>query len=156
MKLYDMETEEWRAGDFERGSVWRSTAAYQCGICLVKTNRWIMGGYPGMGPRILCPGDLYEEHDALDEIIKEYEKIKDAFAMYRGIDHTLEQSRVDKLFEHFEVKQDLLTTKIAYLQSRFPKTLDDIEGIGQDAPVISYIPGSRYGGDKKSLSSLID
>ena len=53
MKLYNIDEQEWRTGNFDRGDSWRSDIAYQCEICHTKTNRWVMGGWPSMGPRIL-------------------------------------------------------------------------------------------------------
>ena len=70
IKLYDMDTSEWREAGFKRGDTWRSTKVYRCEICRTKTNIWIMGGSPGMGPRIVCPGDPYKEHDDIESARK--------------------------------------------------------------------------------------
>jgi len=34
-----------------------------------------MGGWPGKGARLLCPGDLYNEHDELESVLKRCKKI---------------------------------------------------------------------------------
>lgn len=62
MRLYNMEKAEWRQTDFERGDHWRSKQVYKCGICGCESNEFHMGGWPGMGPRLGCPGS-YEKSD---------------------------------------------------------------------------------------------
>ena len=57
MKLYDMEQQEWRRGNFEGGDEWRSKQVYKCGICGCDTNEFVMmQAYWGSGPRLRCPG----------------------------------------------------------------------------------------------------
>lgn len=71
MKTYNMDKGEWRSGGFERGDNWRSDKIYQCCVCTTKTNKWIMGGHPNIGPRIRCPAENYLEHDEIINLIKE-------------------------------------------------------------------------------------
>ena len=73
-KLYDMDSDvqEWRVGNFQRGDSWRSDEIYRCKLCHTKTNNWQMGGWPGMGPRLICPGSGYKEHKHLTELFELY------------------------------------------------------------------------------------
>lgn len=69
MKLYNMEKGEWEGGKFKRGDHWRSDRVYECNICKCKSNEYVMGGWPSMGPRLVCPGleENPELHDELQE-----------------------------------------------------------------------------------------
>jgi hypothetical protein len=69
MRLYDMEKDEWRETDFKRGDKWRSRQVYKCRICGAQSNEFYMGGWPGMGPRLSCPGCTakYNQHNLLQK-----------------------------------------------------------------------------------------
>src|SRR3989344_6621754 len=121
-KLYNMDRQEWREGNFERGNVWRSDIAYQCEICHTKINRWIMGGWPGMGPRILCPGDLYQEHDELEDSLKQYQTLD---RQIRGYEETLRaasqvnKTRAQNMIDNLHAQRELLEAKVSKLQEIF-------------------------------------
>jgi hypothetical protein len=73
IKGIDMEKKEWR-GRFKRGHAWRSTTVATCGVCGCKSNLWEMGGYPGMGPRLVCPGNR-RFHDLHDNLSKKQSQV---------------------------------------------------------------------------------
>lgn len=85
MKLYNMDLQEWRDGEFKRNDSWRSDIAYRCEVCHVETNLWIMGGWPGMGPRLLCPGSKYKEHDEIGSSLEEIKTIEAKILRYAPI-----------------------------------------------------------------------
>ena len=65
VQYVDFNKNDWH-GKFKRGDVFRSLEASICGVCGCKSNKWEMGGYPGLGPRLVCPGnrkfpELHEE-----------------------------------------------------------------------------------------------
>jgi hypothetical protein len=140
MKLYNMETQEWRQAGFKRGDSWRSSIIYKCNICLVPTNKWIMGGYPGMGPRILCPGDLYTEHDEIEEALKEFEKLDSQIGEFESMlespvvpqGRKIDKALASKGLESLEGLRELF------------QALSDVEGLEDDAEVRLYTPSSRY------------
>jgi len=149
-----MDNQEWREGKFKRGDVWRSKAAYSCGICHTKTNRWVMGGYPGMGPRKICPGDMYQEHDDLESAVercddldkqaKDYETI---LADADDVDHDRARSMLDNLY----VQKELLESKIGKIRRRFTERLDDLQGWQPGDELREYYPCSRIANRKKPL-----
>ncbi len=69
MKLYDMAKSEYRQTDFQRGEYWRSKQVYKCGICGCESNEFHMGGWPGIGPKLCCPGSSakHDLHNLLQE-----------------------------------------------------------------------------------------
>lgn len=77
-KLYNMKSDEWRDANFKRGDKWRSTRKFECPACGCKSDKLIMGGWPGMGPRLLCPNQFKHTklHDKLQEMVEETEEEK--------------------------------------------------------------------------------
>ena len=141
-KLYNMESDEWR-GKFNRGDRWRSIDIYQCQICDVKTNLWIMGGYPGMGPRLVCIGTEYKEHEKLEN------KLKNRIIEYEEAITKLSQNLDNPLINSLNIEKNLLENIIQDLRSKFSNAnLDDLKGIDNNAKIILYYPGSKYQGAK--------
>ncbi|MBI2045799.1 hypothetical protein HYT23_07085 [Candidatus Pacearchaeota archaeon] len=141
-----MDRQEWREGNFERGDIWRSDIAYQCEICHTKTNRWIMGGWPGMGPRILCPGDLYQEHDELENSLKQHQALAGQIKGYEKIFGEVPKNAKDT----FHAQQELLEAIVNKLREPFYRRLDDVKGLDNDASIRKFYPTSRCA-NKKSL-----
>ena len=149
-----MDKQEWREGKFERGDSWRSDIAYQCEICHTKTNRWVMGGWPGMGPRILCPGDVYQEHDELESSFGQYQSLD---KQIQDFEKTLSESpQVDRkkaqnMIDNLYAQRELLEAKIDKLRKAFSGRLYDIEGLDSNSSIKNFYPSSRYAGEKKLL-----
>ena len=55
IKLYDMEKQEWRDLEWKLPNrpYWRAKLADECYICGCKSNHYIMGGWPCIGPRLV-------------------------------------------------------------------------------------------------------
>ncbi len=146
MKLYDMDEQEWR-GDFEeRGESWRSLRVYRCEICHAKTNKWHMGGWPGKGPRLSCPGDEYEEHDELESVLERRDELETLFELCNSIDQEKSQDLND-----LPLLTVLLGEKVERLRKKFSKDVNDVKGVGSDAEIKGYYPSTRYSGEKGSL-----
>ena len=132
MKLYNMDIQEWRKGKFERGASWRSDRIYECEICHTKTNKWIIGGALGTGPRILCPGDEFQEHDELESSFGQYQKLN---IKIKDFEKTLRESsqvnreRAQDMINHLYAEKELLEAKGDKLRKMFSGRLDDIEGL---------------------------
>lgn len=161
MKLYDMETQEWREGNFQRGDSFRSKQVYVCGICRTKTNALFCGGYPGWGVRKVCPGDSFTEHDEIESALKELENVRrrvndvlpyveEAGKLANGT--ALEDIR--RLISLWWAECALLETKITAIRRKFTGALDDVVGIekiDQAMLLREYWPGTRVFGEKKSI-----
>lgn len=160
MKLYDMETQEWREGGFQRGDSFRSKQVYVCGICRTKTNEILLGGSMGWGVRRVCPGDSFMEHDEIEGALEELEKVRgrvngvlpyveEAGQLANGT--ALEDMR--QLMRLWWAECALLETKIASIRRKFVGVLDDVMGIEEIDPVMlrEYWPGARVFGEKKSI-----
>ena len=157
MELYDMETQEWREGNFQRGDSFRSKQVYMCGICRTKTNALFCGGYPGWGVRTLCPGDHFTEHDEIEEAQKEWVRIGGQRAMYgpylAAAEKIDETGMVVMMDQMLQAQQLVLQVKMNALREKFAGLLDDVVGIPEADPAMlrEYWPGARFGGEKKSL-----
>ncbi len=68
-KRYDMRKQEWREGNFKRGDTWKSTRKFKCYVCGERSDEWVMGGWPGMGPRLVCP--LFMKNSKFHDEIQE-------------------------------------------------------------------------------------
>ena len=64
------ETEPWPEGA-ERGDTWFTFQVYTCPVCGGKTNRVIMGGWPGTGPRRICPNACEKWHGEIEEMFSQ-------------------------------------------------------------------------------------
>lgn len=145
MKLYDMEKDEWRK--FKRNECWRSKAVYQCSVCHTKLNEWFMGGWPGMGARIVCPGTGYEEHDKLIALLKEHQKLKKKITDYGKVSGSDQEN---KLIQALLTEEGLLKKRIREYRKLFSGKLDDVQGVGRKAEVEYFYPYAEYA-DKKRL-----
>lgn len=65
-KIYDL-----RKSDYPttRGDVFRTLQVFQCWVCGVLTNRAVMGGWPGLGVRVVCPYASECWHHELEDAI---------------------------------------------------------------------------------------
>ncbi len=138
--LYNIKKQDW-AGKLNRGDSFRSTAIYQCEICLTTTNNWIMGGYPGWGPRLLCPADIYEEHQPIEERLKEKIELEEKIKNYEQI---TQKEPFETLFKTLYEEKKLLETLLKEGRALFFNKLNDLEGVDATAEVILYYPTSRY------------
>lgn len=150
-KLYNMDNQEWGTGNFDRGDSWRSDLAYQCEICHTKTNRWVMGGWPGSGPRILCPGDVYQEHVGVESAVGQYQHLE---KQIKDFEKTLNVSQVDKeraqnMMNNLYAQRELLEAKVDELRKVFSGRLDDLEGLHSNSSIKSFYPSARYVTRKK-------
>ena len=154
MKLHNMDEQEWRRSSFKRGDSWRSDIAYQCKICHTKTNNWVMGGWPSMGPKILCPGDLYQEHDELESSLGQYQSLD---KQIQDFEKTLRESpqvdgeKAQNMMDNLYSQKELLEVKVDKLRKVFSGRLDDIEGLNSDSGVKNFYPSSRCASEKKLL-----
>ena len=160
MKLYNMEEQEWRTGKFQRGNTWRSEEVSECTVCGTRTNRWEMGGYPGMGPRLHCPGGVYREHD---EIVGAHERQKELKSLIVSYESELQhqcyeisaQTRgyIATLLHMHRAEYSLLQGKIDRLRELFTeKLLHDVKGIKSELTVVvPCTPFTSGGTQKKSL-----
>lgn len=150
MKLYDMEKQEWRKGNFKRSDGWRSKAIYECSVCQIKNNSWFMGGYPGMGPRIMCPGKEYEEHKVLEQTLEKWEGLGEKIKDYKKLlKKAKNQEKIKNLLSYLEAEKELLEIKFKDLRKEF-QGLDDLRGVDSKAKIISYYSPAEYS-DVKSL-----
>lgn len=145
-------------GGFKRGDSFRSKQVYVCQICRVKTNEILLGGSMGWGVRVVCPGDSFTEHDAIEEAQEELMKITKQQAMYEP--YLAEANAIDVgkgnvwLMEQVLRGQQLvLEVKIDALRRKFADVLDDVVGIDTIDPAMlcDYTPGARVFGEKKSI-----
>lgn len=51
----------------QRGDSFRSLQVFTCHICNAKTNKVVMGGYPGYGVRAVCPNSAETWHHELED-----------------------------------------------------------------------------------------
>ena len=155
MKLYDMDAQEWREGGFQRGDSFRSRQVYVCQMCRTKTNEILLGGYPGWGARIVCPGDSFTEHDEIEKTLRRQEEVAAAVEQLSPyVDEAAHRDpAVRELVRHWEAEQLLFQVKIDVLRRKFAGVLDDVVGIGELDPAMlrEYRPGTRFGGKKKNL-----
>jgi len=148
-----MDKREW-GGKFNRGDSWRSDVAYQCKVCHTKTNKVIMGGYPGMGPRIICPADAFPEHDELESALAQYQSLD---IQIQDFEQTLrESSQIDRgkagvMRGSLSTQRALLEVKVNRLRKVFSGRLDDVEGLNSDASTIDFYPTLRHATKKKLL-----
>ena len=153
IQLYDMEEQEWRKGNFKRGDSWRSSEIYQCQICQVRTNKWIMGGSMGMGPRILCPGSMYDEHIQLENFITRLDRLQEEIDLYGGIITQAINAGIlaptnpnpKQVIQTRTNEQDLLNLGITSVRAKFVN-LDDLVGfLSTETPTtLPFISSSKY------------
>jgi hypothetical protein len=69
MKLYNMETDEWREAHFKPGDHWRADRVYRCSVCGCESNAFYMWGSTYSHPKLVCPG--YNAKSDLHELLRE-------------------------------------------------------------------------------------
>lgn len=151
MKLFAMETDEWREERFTRGSTWRSSAAYRCVVCHTMTNKWEMGGWPGRGPRITCPGEftLSDLHLSLEQILHEIAKIRDEMEMYKQVPRIVSKDITEFVTKHtcdLKMKIQAFEMIVDEVRKQFPTNLYDIQGLQPGHDVLEIFPSSRSSG----------
>ncbi len=163
MKLYDMDAmdaQEWRERGFRRGDSFRSKQVYVCQMCRTKTNEILLGGYPGWGVQIVCPGNSFTEHDEIEKTLRRQEEVAaEVEQLSPYVDEAAHRDpAVRELMRHWEAEQLLFQVKIDVLRMKFAGVLDDVVGIGELDPAMlrEYRPGMRFGGKKKSLDMRQD
>lgn len=63
VRLYDLRKSNYPD---QRGDVFRSLQVFECWVCGARTNRIVMGGYPGYGVRVICPNSCECWHHVLE------------------------------------------------------------------------------------------
>lgn len=159
IKLYDMDSQEWRKGNFNRGDSWRSTEVSECGVCGTQTNAWHMGGWPGMGPRIVCEGGLYSEHAVIEntqEQARALEKKIKTYTVEAAQDQISEETRAkaQALLSHLQTERQLLQIKIDRLRGLFSqKALHNVQGItGKVTPVVTWFAAKYVPRENRSIA----
>jgi len=134
VKLYNMDlgVQEWREGKFQRGDTWRSDAIYACEICGVCSNRWIMGGAPGMGPRMVCKGTQYTEHERIEGYIQRRDYLE----------NLLKDASAVPDVELLRGEYRTIDVAVQNLRDRFAGRFDDI--VGEPQRTVVYYPSSKY------------
>lgn len=154
VKLYnmDLKVQEWRDGEFKRGDSWRSNIVYRCEICHVETNLWIMGGWPGMGPRLLCPGSRYEEHDEIESSLQGIKSIEAKILKYKPVLESgeIESNRASSLAQYLLTEKEILEINIKDLRNLFSLYgLNNLECLDKVYKIEEYYPSSRYSEKEK-------
>ena len=155
VKLYDIENGS--CPNLGRGSEFRTKQSYNCVICNTKTNSWVMGGYPGLGPRLICPGDSYVEHSELENEISAQASLKAKLKRYGSIDLHRKDSQVqpkDKsnLIKNLNTEVGLLQSRIDELRKLFErKGVHDIKPNDLKPVIVDYYPSSRIAYPDKIL-----
>ena len=108
-----------------------------------------MGGWPGMGPRMICPGErAYPELHL--ELEKEFLKVdgwKRSIERYNYLRSELPKYRAQSIQFHLQDLQDRIhriENIISALRIRF-KDVHNVKGCCQNHMVIDYYPCSRTG-----------
>ncbi len=77
MVIYYITEKEAYKRHFERGDVLRiKNVIYECKECGAKTNKIILGGWPGYGLRWICPGDIFKCKNPRKKLSKALEDIE--------------------------------------------------------------------------------
>lgn len=147
INLYDMEhgppgREGWRR--FGRGDHWRSQQIYKCEVCHAETNYWIIGGWPGMGPRLLCPAQAkyIDRHGILEEKLSEYLNIEGKIKFYKA-QISGKSGKADNLLAALYEERGILDGYIAKTRSELFRT-KNVRGVDADkAEAINFYPSSK-------------
>ena len=150
MKPINMDKQEWRKHNFKRNDSWRSEVVYQCQICHVKSNKWFMGGWPGMGPRIICPGDSYSEHDDIEKTMQEVDNLEDKLKRTKKYNDA-EEDDIKIYIENLKSKIKFNEKMVEKIREKF-KGLDDVEG--KVDGIENYYPSARVAGEKNSFNKI--
>lgn len=138
--LIDMDTTSGcPPGCTERGDTWRTTRIYQCDICGVETNKWTCGGWPGKGPRLICPAHSTAHHDELEVLVAERDDIYRRRELARRTADTTAAGRFD---DQFEADREVIDARIDTLRQRLG-AYDDVVGIDGECEVRSFTPSGE-------------
>lgn len=136
------------------GESWRSQQVYRCEICHTRTNRWVFGGFPIAGPRLMCPAHRYREHDAIEDRLEELERIEDRLQDGRDIQSDASEDAPRRLIERLEDERSVVEAKVEQLRAVLAEDHSDIGGIEDDVEVIDFYPTTRSGEPKVSWRRL--
>lgn len=139
-QLYDMNEKDHLK--LERGDSWRSVQVYKCKVCHIITNLWYMGGYPGLGPRLYCPGTKFNEHSKLAEWIKRLQDYKNDGQLINQASSSPDE--YEFVSEHIDQMIKVLDYNISYMRERFSR-FNDVEGVSEGPPeIIEFDPSGSY------------
>jgi hypothetical protein len=108
-----------------------------------------MGGCYSTGPRILCPGDEYEEHDELQSACTEFNKLENLISDFTEL---LNEHDGNEEIDAYIARQGILSLmaqkelyrlKILNVRKLFTG-LDNVEGSDDHKKIKHYIPSSRF------------
>jgi hypothetical protein len=117
----------------ERGDTWRSRQVYECAICGTETNKWILGGYPGAGPRLLCPARDTEEHSELEKLHQRKKEVETRIELY---DREKETDILSNLREEIEIIEE----SVSDLRESLSEGYDDVERVGEKTERMRFQP----------------
>ena len=87
-----------------------------------------------------------EAHDKVRKITKDLKSYKGILAANPPVDH----KRASRMIDHLEAERELLMAKISALRVLF-KGMDDVVGLGPDAPVETFYCSSKVAGEREWL-----
>ncbi len=127
MKICSMEEDYGhRKLKLKKGDTFRSEDIYVCEICSTRTNKWEYNGALVPGPKLICPAEIFEEHDILEKLKEEYGNIID------------NDEVTDTCLKEVE-------GKINSYEHIFGRRFDNLEGIDTEkAKEIPYVPATRH------------
>ena len=103
-----------------------------------------MGGYPGYGPRLVCPASIYEEHQELEQILEENENITKWLKEIERLDpKEVNQEKISPLVQILTGEKEMLEVRIRTTQRLFDN-YDNVEEKELTTEVIPYYPSSKY------------
>ena len=117
-----------------------------------------MGGWPGKGARLLCPGDLYNEHDELESVLKRCKKIN---RQTEEFERTLQKApnaggeKQKVLMDCLYAQRELYELEIKWLRQAFSGKVDDLQGVDTNASTQMFYPSSKYACEKKNLDTIV-
>ena len=102
------------------------------------------GGYPGYGPRLVCPASIYEEHQELEQILEENENITKRLKEIERLDpKEVNQEKISPLVQILTGEKEMLEVRIRTTQRLFDN-YDNVEEKELTTEVIPYYPSSKY------------
>ncbi len=102
-----------------------------------------------MGPRIICPADIYKEHDDAEKALSEIERLKRRINLIKRYKDPTEKD-IDQELHLLDTKLKFWQKMIVKIQKKF-RNLDDVADLNKDYTVEKYIPAARLCGPKKRL-----
>ena len=128
-----------RPADAEYGTTWRSKEIYRCPICHTLTNKWVIGGYPSRGPRILCPANTHstpsdatteqqqDRHDELEALLDRKATLEKRLRWYQATNRS-ENAVVERIQEELEINSERVDMLRTWFEGRF----DDVAKVSPE------------------------